>query len=522
MMDLIRHFRPSGQPRAIGSICSSVASESRLPRARRFALLVEPLERRELLATIQNFNVPGTGTAYTPQQFGTPPGPAVVAAGVPGNNVMELTDGTAPIPGQINQIAFDLSDPGTYNQVTASFDFEIAPSAAGRGNGLSFALLNTANYGSTGAASSPLAEKGFFNGSLGIGFDTTKGSGDISDNFVVISFASARLTEIPIDPATLDLAGGIVITAAISVNFTSSSVSVVLTPAGGQPLNVVSNFVVAGLSPYQSRVALTASTVSSQATMALDNVNAQFIGLRQPGSISFSSSTYIVAENDPSGVATIDVVRNGGTAGSVTVNFVSADGTAKNGVNYTSIAETLTFTEGGANDIPVQIPIFDDHVANGNKTVLLFIGNPTLTATLIPPIQATLTILETDAASPTVSPKVQLVYAPHTRRVIAFQLNFSQPMDPTSAENVANYQVLLPPARKNGPKRSVPLSRAVLDSSGTIVTLFRADLGRQHLTKLVQILVRGMPPTGLLSANGSFLAGTNGQGGTDAVLLVSV
>jgi hypothetical protein len=87
---------------------------------------------------------------------------------------------------------------------------------------------------------------------------------------------------------------------------------------------------------------------------------------------------------------------------------------------------------------------------------------------------------------------------------------------------VANYEVLLPPARKNGPKRSIPLSQAVLDQSGTIVTLYRADLGRQHLTRFVQILVRGMPPTGLLSANGSFLAGTNGQGGTDASLLVSV
>ena len=116
--------------------------------------------------------------------------------------------------------------------------------------------------------------------------------------------------------------------------------------------------------------------------------------------------------------------------------------------------------------------------------------------TLTAPIQATLTILETDPAPPTVSPKVQLVFAAHTRRVIAFQLSFSQPMDAASAQNVANYQVLLPPAHKNGPKRSVPLSRAVLDQSGTIVTLYRADLGRQHLTKLVQILVRGMPAHG--------------------------
>jgi hypothetical protein len=500
----------------------SEASRSRLPRARRCPLLVEPLERRELLATIQNFNAPGTGTPYTTQQFGAAPGPAVVATGVPGNSLMQLTNGTAPVPGQINQVAFDLSNPGTYNQVSATFDFQITPGpAGGRGNGLSFALLNTANYGTTGPASSLLAEKGFFNGSLGIGFDTFQAAGDVSDNFVVISFGATRLNEVPIDPALLDLASGIVIAASISVDFTTSEVSVSLTPAGGSVDNVVTNFPVAGLAPYQSRLAFTASTVSSQATMNLDNVNGQFIGLRQTGSISFSSSIYFVAENDPSGVATIDVVRAGGTAGSVVVNFVSADGTAKNGVNYTSIASVLTFQE-GQTDIPVQIPIIDDHVADGNKTVLLFIGNPTLTATLVPPIQATLTILDTDAPPPTVSPKVQLVYAAHTRRVIAFQLTFSQSMDATRAQNVANYQVILPPAHKNGPRRSIPLSRAVLDPTGSLVTLYRADLDRQHLTKFVQILVRGTPPTGLLSAKGSYLAGTNGQGGTDALLLVSI
>ncbi len=431
--------------------------------ARRFALLVEPLERRELLATIQNFDVPGTGTPFTPQQFGTPPGPTVVAAAPAGNNVMELTDGTAAVPGQINQVAFDLSDSGTFNQVDATFDFEIIPSAAGRGNGLSFALLNTANYGTTGAATTPLAEKGFFKGSLGIGFDTNQASGDISNNFVVISFDQARLTEIPINPAVLDLASGTIITAQIGVNFTSSQVSIALTPAGGQPLNVVSNFLVAGLSPYQSRVAYNGSAVISQATMAFDNVNVQFTGFRQPGTISFSSTTYIAAENDPSGVATIDIVRNGGTAGSLTVNFVSADGTAKNGVNYTSIAENVSFTEGGPNVIPVQIPIIDDHVQNGNKTVSLFIGNPTLSVTMIPPIQATLTILETDPAPPTVSPKVQLVFAAHTRRVIAFQLSFSQPMDATSRPECGQLSGA-PPA---GPQeRSQAIGPAVAGRSG--------------------------------------------------------
>ena len=135
-------------------------------------------------------------------------------------------------------------------------------------------------------------------------------------------------------------------------------------------------------------------------------------------------------------------------------------------------------------------------------------------------IVATLTITNTDLPAPTVSHTVQLVYAPHTRRVTAFRLQFSQPMDPTSAQTLSNYEVLLPPAHKNGPVRVVALSHAVLDPSGLFVTLYRASLG-QHLTKLFQIVVRGKPSTGLIGTNGTFLAGKGGVAGTDATLTVS-
>jgi hypothetical protein len=51
--------------------------------------------------------------------------------------------------------------------------------------------------------------------------------------------------------------------------------------------------------------------------------------------------------------------------------------------------------------------------------------------------------------------------------------------------------------------------------------LYRSSLA-QHLTKFVQIIVRGKPYTGLLSANGTFLAGEGGQSGTDANLIVAI
>ena|GEM_PF-4791468 len=134
---------------------------------------------------------------------------------------------------------------------------------------------------------------------------------------------------------------------------------------------------------------------------------------------------------------------------------------------------------------------------------------------------ATLTIVNTDLPAPPVSPTVQLVYKPNTLRVAAVRLQFSQPMDATSAQNVSNYEVLLPPAHNHGPVRVVSLSQAVLDPSGLFVTLYRASLG-QHLTKYVQIVVRGKPSTGLIGTNGTFLAGTGGVSGTDAVLTVSM
>ncbi len=108
---------------------------------------------------------------------------------------------------------------------------------------------------------------------------------------------------------------------------------------------------------------------------------------------------------------------------------------------------------------------------------------------------ATLTIINTNLPAPRVSPTVQLVYKTNTRSVAAVRLQFSRPMDAISAQNVSNYEVLLPPAHNHGPVRVVSLSQAVLDSSGLFVTLYRASLG-QHLTKYVQIAVRGKPSTG--------------------------
>ncbi len=466
------------------------------------------LEQRELLSTTQNFT--GTGTTYSLQQIGGPPPPDVVSGGPTGNYLLLATQPTNPIAGNDNSISFVTSDPGTYNQVIADWDFRVTQTVPGlRGVGMSFALLNTGNYGTAGQAASVLPQQGIYNGSLAFGFDTEANNVYLSLNGAIVTAESLT--------GELDLASGQFIRAHAEISFTAATVTLVLTPSlVGSPVTVFNATAVPALVPYQSRVGFQArNSTSSFADFDLDNVNVQFIGLRQTGTIAFGSANYTVAENQ--GFALIDIQRLGGTAGTVTVGFVAADGTARNGVNYVAVSGNVAFGEGETTRT-IAVPIIPDGRPGVNTTVDLYLSNPTLQAPLGSPIVATLTIVDTDPVPPTVATRVQLVRVRNTRRVAGFRLDFSQPMDPISTQDVGNYQVSL--VGRRGARRNIAISQAILDPSGTSVTIYRADFGRVHLTNLIQILVRGRPTTGLKNTSGVFLAGTGGQSGTDALLTV--
>jgi hypothetical protein len=62
------------------------------------------------------------------------------------------------------------------------------------------------------------------------------------------------------------------------------------------------------------------------------------------GSVQFSLSAYTVDETG--GVATITATRSGGSAGPVTVDYQTADGSATAGSDYTTASGTLTFAPG--------------------------------------------------------------------------------------------------------------------------------------------------------------------------------
>ena len=111
------------------------------------------------------------------------------------------------------------------------------------------------------------------------------------------------------------------------------------------------------------------------------------------GSLQFSASTYTVDESGPALTAT--VTRTGGSFGEVTVDYVSSDGTATAGADYSATSGTLTFADGELN-MTFNVPIADDSNYEGDETFGLDLSNVTGGAFSGVPMSATVTIAEND------------------------------------------------------------------------------------------------------------------------------
>jgi uncharacterized delta-60 repeat protein len=132
------------------------------------------------------------------------------------------------------------------------------------------------------------------------------------------------------------------------------------------------------------------ATLGSQPTATLHILNSD-------NAVSFSSTFYSQVKNVPNGLAAIDVIRQGGTNTISMVDFyTTTNGTAIANLDYTPIIQTLTFNPGQA-DIQVQIPISNNGLIEGNRTVGLILTNAVNTL-LLAPSNAVLTIVDTAPA----------------------------------------------------------------------------------------------------------------------------
>jgi hypothetical protein len=115
----------------------------------------------------------------------------------------------------------------------------------------------------------------------------------------------------------------------------------------------------------------------------------------QGGVFRLTSATYTVGE--PNGLITITVVRTGGLANNVTVNYSTANDTAMAGQDYTAVSGTLTFA-GGQTTASFTVPIINDGVNEPDEEFIVILSDATGGGTLGVPNTAFVTI--TDAGTP--------------------------------------------------------------------------------------------------------------------------
>ncbi|MBI1733651.1 MAG: SBBP repeat-containing protein [Candidatus Rokubacteria bacterium] len=113
------------------------------------------------------------------------------------------------------------------------------------------------------------------------------------------------------------------------------------------------------------------------------------------GAIEFGAPTFSVSEGG--GVATITVVRTGGTAGGVSVHYQAIeDGTgtaATAGTDFRAVAGDLTFRVGETSKT-FEVPIFEDAVIEGTETLRLRLSGPAGGAIIGPQANASLSIVD--------------------------------------------------------------------------------------------------------------------------------
>src|SRR5439155_462209 len=116
----------------------------------------------------------------------------------------------------------------------------------------------------------------------------------------------------------------------------------------------------------------------------------------QGGTVEFTNANFSADENG--GYATVSVRRTGSTNGTVSVNYLTRDGTAT-GTDYAAQAGALTFGPGETNQV-FTVPIIPDSQVEPNETVNLVLANPIVGVILGIQKTATLTIIDNTNSLP--------------------------------------------------------------------------------------------------------------------------
>ena len=155
----------------------------------------------------------------------------------------------------------------------------------------------------------------------------------------------------------------------------------------------------------------------------------------------FSSTTYTVNEAAGAAILTVEVQRSGDPAQQISVDFVTVEGTAKEGTKYTRTAGRLTF---GANvtSRTITVPIIDEPFIEGTTDFNVVLSNPlpakaengNAASRLGLPSSATVSIIDNDARTFQFSPAS--VTVPNSTGAVNLTVSFSRAFDPNGTFTV--------------------------------------------------------------------------------------
>jgi hypothetical protein len=143
-------------------------------------------------------------------------------------------------------------------------------------------------------------------------------------------------------------------------------------------------------------VDLTLALVSGPAGAAVGAQGAAILNIMDNdagGQIRFRESGYTIKENN--GFLTVTILRTGGVAGPVSVDYTTVDGSARAGVDYTLTQGTLTFPA-GTTSRQFIVPITPNTREDGDKSFTIRLSNATGGATVGTPGSVGVTIREDD------------------------------------------------------------------------------------------------------------------------------
>jgi CSLREA domain-containing protein len=115
------------------------------------------------------------------------------------------------------------------------------------------------------------------------------------------------------------------------------------------------------------------------------------LAVASPGVVQFASGAYATPE---SGTVTLTLLRTGGSAGAVSVNWTTSDGSAT-AADYTPASGTVNFAA-GQTTATFTVAVTPDALDESAESFSVILSNPTNGLVLVPPAIATVTITDDD------------------------------------------------------------------------------------------------------------------------------